>query len=66
MIRIAVLDQTLPAQIRENPDELEDVDVVWTGSSLEELDERAGRLSADVLVLTLELAVGAAGATSAA
>lgn len=51
---VAILDDQLPIKIAASPDELDGVDVVWTGQSLEDLEDAAARLKPQVLVLQLE------------
>jgi hypothetical protein len=51
---IAVLDEALPEQIKTNPNEMEDVRVVWSGVNVEELEARAPLLKPGVLVLDLD------------
>jgi len=41
MIRLAILDELLPAQLRERPEELSPVEVVWTGTDLHKLIREA-------------------------
>lgn len=51
---IAVLDEALPEQIKTNPREMEDVQVVWAGVNVEELEAKAPLLKPGVLVLDLD------------
>lgn len=52
--RIAVLDEALPEQIKTNPNEMEDVRLVWAGTDIEELEAKAPSLKPGVLVLDLD------------
>ena len=54
MVKLAILDTVLPFQIEERPSDLEGIEVVWKGSSLEELRRVLGQLKLDVLVVDLE------------
>ena len=57
MIRIAILDDLLPAQLQENDDpNLDDVEVVWTGTQLDGLLTRALVQRPQVVVLNVDLA----------
>lgn len=58
MTRLAILDDILPAQIRERAEDLSPVEVVWTGTQAEELLAESNRLRPDVLALNLELLGG--------
>lgn len=51
---IAVLDETLPEQIKTNPKEMEDVELVWSGVDIDELEAKAPLLKPGVLVLDLD------------
>jgi len=51
---IAILDDQLPTKIQHEKGELDDVEVVWTGQSVEELARRLPQLRPQVLVLQLE------------
>jgi hypothetical protein len=51
---LAILDDQLPVRIEAEPGELNDVDVVWTGQSVEALAEALPSLRPRVLVLQLE------------
>jgi hypothetical protein len=63
-IRIAVLDEQIPAQLRERPSEAEGLEVVWSGTSLEELLLFTARESPQVVVADLDR-LGADPATAA-
>lgn len=51
---VAILDDQLPTRLDADPSELEDVDVVWTGQSLDALEAALPELRPQVLVLQLE------------
>lgn len=51
MVKLALLGESYPAQLRENPRALRDVEVVWTGTSLEAFQEEAKATRPDVLAL---------------
>lgn len=53
-IRVAILDEQIPAQLRERPTDAEGLDVVWNGSSLEELLRFAARESPQVIMADLD------------
>lgn len=55
MTRIAILDETLPAQVAENPDALEGIEVVWAGVDVHDLLGRAPEVAPHVLVCSLSL-----------
>ena len=55
MASIAILDESLPIQLRERPDELDPVSVVWTGTDRNLLSDAARNLRPTVLVLDMEL-----------
>lgn len=55
MTRIALLDDTLPAQVDENPDDLEGLEVVWAGTDADELERRLPDLQPHVVVCSLPL-----------
>lgn len=55
MTRIAILDDMLPAQIAENPDDLQGVDVVWAGTTSAELMDRVDDLDPHVVICAIEL-----------
>jgi hypothetical protein len=55
MTKIAILDETLPAQVAENPDDLEGIEVVWAGADADELCRRVTELRPHVVVCALEL-----------
>ncbi|MCA9533503.1 MAG: hypothetical protein KC593_07495 [Myxococcales bacterium] len=58
MTRLAILDELLPAQLRERPDELSPVEVVWSGTDPEKLLRDAERTRPTLLALDLELLGG--------
>lgn len=51
MVKLALLGESYPAQLRENPQALRDVEVVWSGSSLDAFREEAAARRPDVLAL---------------
>jgi hypothetical protein len=51
---IAVLDEVIPEQIRTNPQEMVDVRLVWSGTSVEDLEAKAPVLRPGVLILDLD------------
>lgn len=51
MVKLALLGESYPAQLRENPQALRDVEVVWSGASLEAFREEAPAKRPDVLAL---------------
>lgn len=59
MIKIAVVSDVVAAQLKEKlrdePRELEQIEIVWTGSSLSELKARAPSLRPQVLIVDLAL-----------
>jgi hypothetical protein len=57
-IRVAILDERLPEQMRENPAVLEGIEVVWAGTDAHELERMTAALATDVLVVNLELLPG--------
>jgi hypothetical protein len=63
-IRVAILDEQIPAQLRERPDEAEGLEVVWNGTNLEELLRFTARESPQVIVADLDR-LGADPASSA-
>lgn len=58
MVRVAILDDRLPLQLRERPSALGDVDVVWAGQDVQELIRRARTLQPQVLVANVDLIPG--------
>jgi len=54
-ISLAILDDILPAQLRERPDEADGLDVVWAGTDLATLFDRAATLRPMVVVAALPL-----------
>jgi hypothetical protein len=58
VVKIAILDSVLPAQISERPQDLDGIEVVWKGPSVEELRRVFGRAKLDVLVLDLDTVGG--------
>ena len=58
MTRLAILDELLPAQLRERPQELSPVEVVWTGTDLDQLVRDAGDTEPTVLALDFDLLGG--------
>ncbi|WNG42794.1 hypothetical protein F0U60_00775 [Archangium minus] len=51
MVKLALLGESYPAQLRENPQALRDVEVVWSGSSLESFRAQVPAKRPDVLAL---------------
>jgi hypothetical protein len=51
MLRVALLGDTYPAQFRENPQALKDLEVVWSGTSMEAFRAEAPARQPQVLVL---------------
>ncbi|MFL5351666.1 hypothetical protein [Archangium sp.] len=51
MVKLALLGESYPAQLRENPQALRDVEVVWSGTSLEAFRQEAASKRPDVLAL---------------
>jgi hypothetical protein len=51
VLRVAFLGETYPAQLRENPQALKDLEAVWVGSSLEAFRAEAPARRPQVLVL---------------
>jgi hypothetical protein len=51
MVKLALLGEAYPAQMEENPTALRDVQVVWSGSSVEAFREEVPKLRPDVLAL---------------
>ena len=51
MVRLAMLGDTYPAQVRVNPRALSDLDVVWVGKSPEAFHAEVPRLEPELLAL---------------
>jgi hypothetical protein len=51
MVKVALLGESFPAQLRENPQALRDVQVVWSGTSLESFKNEVPELRPDVLAM---------------
>jgi hypothetical protein len=51
MVKLALLGESYPAQLKENPQALRDVEVVWSGASLEAFRAEVPALRPDVLAL---------------
>lgn len=51
MVKLALLGESYPAQLRENPQALRDVQVVWSGTSVEAFRDEVPGLRPDVLAL---------------
>ena len=51
MVKLALLGESYPAQLRENPQALRDVEVVWSGNSVEAFREEVPKARPDVLAL---------------
>lgn len=58
MTRLAILDELLPAQLRERPQELSPVEVVWTGTDIDQLVRDAPDTQPTVLALDFDLLGG--------
>ena len=58
MVRVAILDDRLPLQLRERPGALGDVDVVWAGQDVQDLVRNAKAMRPQVLVANIELMPG--------
>jgi DNA-binding NarL/FixJ family response regulator len=54
MPTLAILDDVIPMQLRERPDELAPIELVWSGVDLERLRAEAPRLRPDVIALDLQ------------
>lgn len=52
-IRVAILDEQIPAQLRERPADAEGLEVVWSGSSFDELLRFTARQAPQVIVASL-------------
>jgi DNA-binding NarL/FixJ family response regulator len=53
MPTLAILDDVIPMQLKERPDDLAPMRVVWSGTEVERLREAAASLRPDVLALDL-------------
>lgn len=53
MPTLAILDDLLPMQLKERPDDLAPVEVVWSGTDLDALRREGASLRPDVLALDL-------------
>ncbi|MBM7112397.1 hypothetical protein I3V78_02495 [Archangium primigenium] len=51
MVKLALLGESFPSQLRENPQALRDVQVVWSGTSLEAFKNEVPLVRPDVLAL---------------
>ncbi|MCB9657532.1 MAG: hypothetical protein H6726_07795 [Sandaracinaceae bacterium] len=58
MTRLAILDELLPAQLRERPEELSPVEVVWSGTDPQQLLRDAPEVKPTLLALDLNLLGG--------
>lgn len=58
MVKVAILDDRLPLQLRERPGALGDVEVVWAGQDPHELIRHAKSKHPQVLVANIELIPG--------
>lgn len=65
MTKIAILDETLPSQVAENPDDFEGIEVVWAGTDVGALARRVPELAPHVIVASLELLGSEPGAVLA-
>lgn len=54
-ISLAILDDILPAQLRERPDEADGLEIAWSGTDLASLIDRAATLRPTVVVAALPL-----------
>ncbi len=52
-IRVAILDEQLPAQLRERPGDAEGLEVIWSGTSLEELLRFTARQGPQIIIANL-------------
>jgi hypothetical protein len=59
MVKVAILDDRLPLQLRERPGALGDVEVVWAGQDVQDLIRAAKLARPQVLVANIELIPGA-------
>jgi hypothetical protein len=55
MTRVAILDDVIPSQVRENPEDFGDLELAWAGSDPEQLRQQLPRVRPAVLVLSLDL-----------
>lgn len=53
-IRVAILDEQLPAQLHERPQDAEGLEIVWTGTQLEDLIRFTAKESPQVIVADLD------------
>ena len=53
-IRVAILDEQIPAQLRERPADADGLDVVGSGTNLDELLRFTARESPQIIVADLE------------
>jgi hypothetical protein len=53
-IRVAILDEQIPAQLRERPQDAEGLEVVWAGTSVDDLMRSTARVSPQVIVADLD------------
>lgn len=51
MVKLALLGESFPSQLRENPQALRDVQVVWSGTSIEAFRNEVPAMRPDVLAL---------------
>lgn len=58
MVKVAILDDRLPLQLRERPSALGDVDVVWAGQDVQDLLRTTKVTRPQVLVANIELIPG--------
>ncbi len=58
MVKVAILDDRLPLQLRERPNGLGDVDVVWAGQDVQDLIRNAKVMRPQVVVANIELMPG--------
>lgn len=54
MTRVAILDEAIPEQIKENPTVMSGIELVWAGTDPEELHANLGRLRPEVLILDID------------
>jgi hypothetical protein len=54
-IRVAVLDEQIPAQLRERPRDADGLDLIWSGTDVEELRRFAAQEPPTVIVADLDL-----------
>lgn len=53
MVTVAVLSESIAAQIRENPDEMQNIHIIWSGNDLAAL-KRASSVHPQVVIIDLE------------